>query len=266
MKNGIKFRRRLVIAVMVTLFGCGGFGAYNLRVDEIRVTGLRTLDPRKVIETSGLKGGERLLLIRLSSVTRRVERMPAVASVTAERSFPQTVVIRVRERAPLARLGDPSNLSVDLEGRIFASPFSSVLPLVEGWKGRLRPGGSVDRVSAGVLGAFAEFPQELRRATARITVGPPLTLALTDGTEIRFGYHVDLVRKAVTAQTVLAAEGGRELAYVDVRSLGVPVSRRRDPPTPVPTTRPPQQTARPTTPPAAPTPSPAPAASPAPTP
>ena len=259
MKKGVAFRRRLVIAVMVTLVACGSYGAYTLRVDEIRVTGLRTLDAKRVIDTSGLKGGERLLLIRLSSVTRRVARIPAVSSVTAERSFPQTVVIRVRERAPLARLGDPSNLSVDREGRIFASPFSSVLPLVEGWRGTAKPGASLDRSSVAVLAAFAEFPRDLRTRAARIVIGPPLTLLLNDGTEIRFGYHNDLVRKAAIAHAVLAAEGGQEIAYVDVRSLGVPVSRRRDPPTPVPTPRP---TARP----AAPAPTPTPQATPGPTP
>jgi len=262
MTKGIALRRRLVIAVMVTLLACGGYGAYTFRVDEIRVTGLRTLDARRVINTSGLKGGERLLLIRLSLVARRVARIPAVSSVTAERSFPQTVVIRVRERAPVARLGDPSNLSVDLEGRIFASPFSSLLPLVEGWRGTVNPGAALDQKSVSVLAAFAEFPQDIRRRAARIIVGPPMTLVLNDGTEIRFGYHSDLERKAAIAHAVLAAEGGREIAYVDVRSLGVPVSRRRDPPTPAPTpqptTAPPAPAAPPTTKPApAPTPSPA---------
>lgn len=261
MKKGVAFRRRLVIAVMTTLLACGSYGAYTLRVDEIRVTGLRTLDAKRVIDTSGLKGGERMLLVRLSSITRRVARIPAVWTVTAERSFPQTVVIRVRERTPLARLGDPNDLSVDLEGRIFASPFTSVLPLVEGWRGNATPGASVDRTAVGVLDAFAEFPPELSRRAARIVIGPPMTLILDDGTEIRFGYHNDLERKAAIAHAVLAAEGGQEIAYVDVRSLGVPVSRRRDPPTPAPT---PRRTAAPAAPVATPTPQPTPIPTPTP--
>lgn len=256
----LSLRRRFVIAMLITVFAIGGYGAYNLRVAEIRVTGLKTLDPRRVIETSGLDGGERLLWIRLSAVARRVERIPAVERVTAERSFPETVVLRVRERTPLARLGDPSDLSVDRAGRIFASPFSDVLPSLEGWRGAPRPGRSVDRRSVAVLEAFADFPQVLRRRITRVVVGPPLTMVLDDGTEIRFGYHIDLVHKAAVAQAVLAAEAGEELAYIDVRSPEVPVSRERDPPTPVPTPVPSR------TPVAASSPTPAPAPSPATTP
>lgn len=238
MESRVLFKRRLVVATLTLLIAGVAYAVYALRVEQIRVTGLRTLDPRQIIEASGLRGGERILWIRLSAVARRIERLAAVDSVTAERSFPHTIVLRVRERVAVARLDRRDGVGVDAEGRLFPSTNGS-LPVLEGWRGSGRPGELVDAASAEVLRAYAAFPEMLRRAAGRIVIGPPLTIVLKDGTEIRFGFHDDLERKAQVAAAVLAAEAGRELAYIDVRAPGVPVSRKREPPTPVPTTPPP---------------------------
>jgi len=229
------FRRRLVVALVITLVAGVAYAVYSLRIEQIRVTGLRTLDPKQVIEQSGLRGGERILWVRLSAVVRRLEEIPAVASATAERSFPQTVVIHVRERTPIARLDAPAQLAVDGRGRLFSSSAAAKLPVVEGIRGTVRAGATVERDARVVLGAFSVFPESLRTRTARIAVGPPVVLLLTDGTEVRFGSLADLDRKARVAEAILRAEVGQELAYVDVRSPSVPVSRKREPPTPAPT-------------------------------
>lgn len=253
MESRVLLKRRLVVATLFVLIAGVAYAVYTLRVEQIRVTGVRTLDPRQVIEASGLTGGERILWIRLSSVARRIERLAAVDSVTAERLFPQTIVLRVRERVALARLDVRPALGVDAEGRVFPSTDGS-LPIVEGWRGPGRSGGLVDPASVRVLRAYAAFPERVRRAADRIVIGPPLSIVLNDGTEIRFGVHADLERKAQVADAVLAAEAGRELAYIDVRSPSVPVSRKREPPTPAPTTPPPApaQPAQPATPSASP--------------
>lgn len=243
MSKSVIFRRRLAVALITTLVAGVSYAIYALKVNEIRVTGLRTLDPKQVIEASGLHGGERILWIRLSAVAGRVEKIPSVDSVTAERSFPQTVVLRVQERDPLVRLqSGTGGLSADADGRMFISPEAGLLPVLEGWRAPPRPGASLDRSARSVLEAFTGFPDALRERTGVIVLGPPLTLRLKDGGEVRFGMHTDLVAKARAADAVLAAEHGRELEYVDVRAPSVPVSRERAPPTPVPTARP---TARP---------------------
>lgn len=234
----VMLRRRLVVVLVAMLVGGVAYAVYALEIGEIRVTGLRTLDPKHVIDRSGLRGGERLLLVRLSAVARRIEQIPAVASARAERSFPQTVVIHVSERMPVARLPGPDLLVVDADGKVFSSPDATMLPLAEGIAAEAREGARIDEDSRTVVAAFAAFPEPLRVRTARLGIGPPLTLGLNDGTEIRFGDHSDLGRKAKVATAILDAERGNELAYVDVRSPSVPVSRRRDPPTPAPTPAP----------------------------
>ncbi len=230
----MRLRAVLVLAPLL-LVGVVVAAVYSLRIDQIRVTGLRNLSPRTVIEASGLKPGDRILWIRLSSAARKIESIPAVAEAVTERSLPQTVVINVRERVALAALDRARELAVDVEGRMFARNPTVEVPTIEGWRGRTRAGSSVDRVSKFVLEAFNTFPAALRTNTAVIVVGPPLVLRLRDGTEVRFGRLSDLDEKAAAAVAVLEAERGTSLEYVDVRSPSVPVVRSRPPPTPVPT-------------------------------
>lgn len=255
----VTFRRRVVLALIVSVVAVVGYAVYTLKVDEIRVTGLRTLDAAAVVKAAELRGGERILWIRLSSIERRVESIPAVASATADRSFPGAIVIRVTERSPVARLAGTRPLAVDEHGRMFASPLAGVVPELEGWRGSADPGASVDDATTRVVGAFVRFPPVLREQTVRITIGPPLVLVLRSGTQVRFGTHDDLAHKAAVAVAVLAAEHGRELDYVDVRAPNVPAAKEKDPPTPAPT---PVRTAAPAATTPRPAPSPPPTASP----
>jgi cell division protein FtsQ len=232
----MRLRAVLVIAPLL-LVGAVAAAAYTLRIDQIRVTGLRNLSPRTVIEASGLEPGDRILWIRLSRAARNVESIPAVAEAVTERSLPQTVVINIRERVELAALDRARDLAVDVEGRMFARNPAVEVPSIEGWRGRTRAGSSVDSVSKFVLEAFNAFPPALRSNTGVIVVGPPLVLRLRDGTEVRFGRLTDLEEKAAAAVAVLEAERGTPLEYIDVRSPSVPVVRTRPPSTPVPTPR-----------------------------
>jgi cell division protein FtsQ len=230
----VRLRAVLVLAPLL-LIGAVVAAVYTLRIDQVRVTGLRSLSPRAVIEASGLEPGDRILWIRLSRAARKVEAIPSVADAVAERSLPQTVVINVRERVPLVRLDKAPELFVDVEGRVFSGTNADPVPTLAGWRGRTRSGTSVDRVSRFVLEAFAKFPAPLRSKTQTIVVGPPLVLRLDDGAEIRFGRLEDLEQKAAAAEAVLAAEGGQKLEYVDVRSPTVPVVKNRAPVTASPT-------------------------------
>ncbi len=227
-------RRTLALTVIV-LVGSLGAAVYLLRVEQVRVTGVATLSARSVVQASGLRPGDRILIERLTAAERRIERIPAVADAVAERSLPSTVVIHVRERVPLARLDRARDLVVDMEGYVFAAGDRPVQPVLYGWKGRARPGARLDRSSRAVLDAYERFPPRLRDWGRRLRVGGDFTLTLQGGTQVRFGLLRDLDAKARVAEAILRAERGQRLAYIDVRSPTVPVSRRRDAPTPSPT-------------------------------
>lgn len=219
----------LVLVTGVTI------AVYVLRIEEVRVTGLRSIPSRDVVRASGLKPGDRILWVRLSAAERRIERIPAVADAVAERELPSAVVIHVRERVPLARLDGVRELAVDSTGVIFHARGEPVAAVLYGWKGARREGTSVDARSQRVLAAFPEFPIELRERARKLTLNGSFVLTLSGGVEVRFGSLNHLQAKADAARAVLEAEGGQALEYVDVRSPSVPVSKRRATPSPTPT-------------------------------
>jgi cell division protein FtsQ len=226
-------RRGLLVVFALLIVAVAG-AVYLLRIEEIRVVGAQSLAARAIVDASALEPGQRLLWERLSAAERRIEKIPAVADAVAERSFPATVVIRVRERLPIARLDGAPHLVVDAEGFVFAGGARAVKPVLHGWKARARPGVTVDEASRRVLEAYPNFPPLLRVWGRRITVGDVLTVTLLGGTEIRFGLLRDLEAKARVAEAIMHTERGHPLAYVDVRSPTVPVSKRRGPPSPSP--------------------------------
>ena len=226
--------KRSLLLMVVLLVGAVAAAVYLLRVEEVRVVGVRSLSARSIVERSGLQPGDRILWERVTAAERRIAQIPAVADVTAERSLPSTIVIRITEREPIARLDGAPHLIVDGEGVIFDAGARDVRPALYGWKGRPRAGSRVDPASRRVLAAYETFPPLVRDYGRRIRVGNTFTLTLSGGTEIRFGSLRDLAAKAEVAESILRAERGHKLAYVDVRSPAVPVSRRKDEPTPSP--------------------------------
>lgn len=227
--SGRKARWALRI-VALALAATGGWASAGWTVGEIRVSGAASVPPDEIVHASGLEGGERLLLTRLSAAAERVEALPRVRSASVGRGLPNAVVIEVVERRPVARLDAAPELAVDADGVVFAVGAQTPVPVVEGWDGEAVSGGSVDNGTRSMLAAFAGFPDGLRDRVGRISAGDRMTLHLHDGTQVRFGRPVDLSVKAVAAAAVLNAAGGgeRALAYVDVRVPTAPVVRERD--------------------------------------
>lgn len=224
---------RRFILMLVLLVGGVATAVWYLRVAEVKVVGVSSLSTRAIVEASGLEPGDRILWERMSVAERRIERIPAVADAVAERSLPSTVVLRIREREPIALLDGASQLVVDADGVIFPIGEADVPAVLTGWKGRARAGERVDPASRTVLEAMSDFPSVLRDGGRRLVIADgTFTLVISDTTEIRFGVLRDLGAKAEVAMAVLRAEEGNPLAYVDVRSPTVPVSRPRGVPTP----------------------------------
>jgi cell division protein FtsQ len=218
----------LVLVTAVTV------AVYALRIEEVRVSGLRSLPSRDVVSASGLRPGDRILWVRLSAAERRIERIPAVADAIAERALPDAVVIHVRERVPLARLDGIRELAVDSSGVIFHGRDEPVPVVLYGWTGAKRQGTRVDERSRRVLEALPRFPAVIRERARKLKLKGSFVLTLAGGTEIRFGSLNHLEAKADAAQAVLDAERGHRLEYIDVRSPSVPVSKRHEPPSPTP--------------------------------
>lgn len=229
--------RWLVVAVFAVASSVA-VAVYTLRITAVEVVGAGALSPNDVLVASGLRGGERILWLRMGAVAARIEAFPGVAAVEVQRELPGTVVIRVTERSAAVLLDGTRGLAADASGIVFARRTSSGIPVLGGWRTSARPGAVLDPASRAVVASLHSFPQDFLHRVRRITLFGSVVMVLDDGTEIRFGQPSELPAKARAADAVLAVAAGRKLAYVDVRAPSAPASRDRNQPSPSPSSGP----------------------------
>lgn len=204
-------RRRWGIAAVV-LLGAAALGAgawlggrwvwercflhndyFGIRHVEISTDG--TLDPALVREYAGVREGMNLFEVHPDAVRSNLLAVPVVASVSAGRRFPDTVVIDIAERAPVARLGTRASgtpLAADATGHVLGpSSVRADLPIVSGLRDKaLRPGDVIgDPLMATALRileicARPDLRREMRVAQVDISSDTWITLALADGGQI----------------------------------------------------------------------------------
>ena len=120
---------------------------FAIRTIEIK-TG-RRLTPEHVREYAQVAEGMNLFSVDIHRIRRDLLTVPVVASVEVRRRVPDTLVIHVTERIPVARLNEGTSgcpLAVDREGFLLGpSLVTANLPLISGLRLRgLRPGERVE--------------------------------------------------------------------------------------------------------------------------
>ncbi len=166
-------------------------------VSTVRVDGASTLPAEQVREAAGIAAGTPLLQVDVDAAEARVAALPQVASVEVSRGWPQSVVITVVERVPVAVVGEPGRRSlVDAEGVLFDSvsgdPPAGVVQLVVDDPG---PG---DPATMAALTAIGALPRGLLEQVAGVAAPSPddISMALTDGTVVEWGSAEDSSAKA----------------------------------------------------------------------
>ncbi|TFV57773.1 UNVERIFIED_ORG: FtsQ-type POTRA domain-containing protein [Bacillus sp. AZ43] len=159
-----------------------------LAVRAVEVDGLVTLPADQVQEAAGIDPGTPLLRVDVAAAEARVARLPQIADVVVTRDWPDSVVITVVERVPVAVVGEPGERSlVDAEGVLFdmvtGSPPDGVVPLEVASPG---PGDRATRAGIAAVGALPVAVRE-RVASAAATSPDDITLTLDDGTEVLWG-------------------------------------------------------------------------------
>ena len=91
-------------------------------VSSIEVHGEKRLTDREIIDLSGIKEGDNIFAVDLKSVSEKLSRQPWIRFAEVDRRLPDSLIIRVEERQPvaLARIGDRLFL-VDSDGTCFKS-------------------------------------------------------------------------------------------------------------------------------------------------
>ncbi|SOE02774.1 cell division protein FtsQ/DivIB [Blastococcus haudaquaticus] len=159
-----------------------------LAVRAVQVDGLRTLPADQVQEAAGIASGTPLLRVDVDAAEARVARLPQVADVEVTRDWPDSVVITVVERVPVAVVGEAGWRSlIDADGVLFdmvtGAPPEGVVPLDVA-----APGPDDPATLAGVA-AVGSLPAAVRaQVSGAAATGPDdISLTLTDGTVVRWG-------------------------------------------------------------------------------
>ncbi len=169
------------------------------RVREIRVEcSGDVISSRHVMDYARLGDLRSLFATNIADVRAQLlAKVPRLQSVTLERRLPGDLVVRVRERLPVANMQAQQNiLTLDREGMVLgpARP-SRVLPLITGhFAPGIRPGVRLSaapiRNALAVLDVCQTTPVGRQVRVAAIDVGDPeaLDVRLADGERIRLAW------------------------------------------------------------------------------
>jgi cell division protein FtsQ len=200
------------------------------------VTGTHLVTPAKVIAAADVPLGTPLMRVDAGAVTRRVEAIRQVASVTVTEDWPDHLAITVTERVPAVavRLAGGGYDLMDPTGTIvrWARTRPAMLPLLTtSLTGSALLGDPGVAAAADVL---AELDPSLARSVASVSVAQVLsgagesvvtaqqvTLALRDGKTVVWGDPSDAAQKN-RELTILLRDPVR---YVDVSAPGAVVTR-----------------------------------------
>jgi cell division protein FtsQ len=199
-------------------------------VRQVRVDGAAYTEAELLDEVVASLDGEPIMVVDLAAAEERLETSPWVRDARVTRRFPDTVVIEIAERTPLAFFqGEDQRFRViDDEGRVLAVldgqpidyvPVAGAGPDVEAGASA----GGTYRAAAQLVEAL---PDELRPQVANlgVTEAGELTMTLVSGAEVRLGRPDDLQAKLVALVVVLRRQGAEELTVIDLSS-GEPTVR-----------------------------------------
>lgn len=102
----------LLITAAVTLY-------FLLIIDEIRVVGNETLEKADVLTASKINIGDHMLFIDTAEAQQNLMSNSSIRKATVKRSYPDTLVITIEERKPVAAIvGSGSYAVIDIEGYV----------------------------------------------------------------------------------------------------------------------------------------------------
>lgn len=230
-----------VVLLMVALAGTGwaaieGFSIvgdrlflqndrYTIRRIDLTTDG--TLPISHLREYAGVSEGQNLFSVDIRQIAHNIERTPRVRSAEVQRILPDTLVIRVRERVPIARVaegafGIPS--AVDREGYLLGPSIGRGLPVISGLSETgLSPGSKITDEKTLDAIRVLDICEQSKLGTLlgiqAINVRHPdrLDLALATGARVDLGRDRLEWRLEKLADLILThRELGMELEYADL--------------------------------------------------
>ena len=230
-RRGVRSRLRwraaffaLALAAIVAGAAWALLGSRLLAVRSVVVTGTRLVPQSEVLAVAGIKLGTPLIRVNTAQVADRVETIQQVQSAQVTRSWPDRVVIAVRERTPALAVPAPGGGFdlVDPDGVIVRwaarRPPGLPLYLTAAAVSSLRGDPDV-AAAAAVLG---ELPARLRASVISVTAPSPdqVTLQLDHGVTVLWG-GTDRAREKAEELGLLMPT---HASYYDVSAPGTAVT------------------------------------------
>jgi cell division protein FtsQ len=153
----------------------------------VQVRGTHVLSAGTVRRTADVAAGTPLLRLDTAAITRRVERLPDVASAQVSTSFPTTVVITVVERRPVGYLRSGGHdVLVDRTGAAYRA---STTPPAGAPRFVVAGGAAARPTRRAVATVAAALPATLRAQVRSVQALDPssVTLVLRDDRIVRWG-------------------------------------------------------------------------------
>ncbi len=196
------------------------FGSRLLVVRSVTVTGIHLVPRSEVLAVAGVEPGTPLIRVNTAEVAARIDTIRQVRSALVRRSWPDRVVIVVRERTAALALRAPGGGYdlVDSGGVVvqWVASRPTDLPLYPTAAPVSSLRGDPDlAATAAVLG---ELPPWLRRSVASVTASEPdqVTLRLADGITVLWGGTDRAAAKAAELTVLMPAH----MHYYDVSAQG----------------------------------------------
>jgi cell division protein FtsQ len=199
-------------------------GSRLLAVRSVVVTGTHLVPLSEVLAVAGVRPGTPLIRVNTAQVAARVETIRQVQSAQVTRSWPDRVVIAVRERTPALAVTAPGGGFdlIDPDGVLvqWTARRPSVLPLYLSTAPVSSLRGDPDVGAAAAV--LAELPAQLRASVASVTVPSPdqVTLRLAGGVTVLWGGTDDAQAKAQELGVLMSAHA----SYYDVSAQGTAVT------------------------------------------
>jgi cell division protein FtsQ len=200
-------------------------GSRLLVVRSVVVTGTHLVPAAEVIAAAGVQPGTPLIRVNTGQVAARVESIRQVRTAVVTKSWPDRLVIAVRERTPAVAVAAPGGGFdlVDPAGVVVRSsatrpaglPLYLGVPSVAGLRG--------DPSLGAAATVLSELPAWLRGMVYSVTAPSPdqVTLLLTGRVMVLWGG----TDRAATKATELAILMKTHAHYYDVSAQGTAVTR-----------------------------------------
>ena len=220
----------LYVAVMGILLSLGFalfFRSDAFAVQHVRAQGLEVVPENEILKLANGIQGQNLLLFDQEGLRHKVLLHPLVQSVQFQRKLPQTLVIQVTERTPLALVVVPRGiLEVDAEGvflRRLESWPKTDHPVITGvtLTDTIGPGQNIGTPSlTAALRLLGQAPPELLDLIGELNVNDTqqMILFLNSGVEVRLGQSNDWKDK-LNALLQLLNDDGYKLIQQGVRYI-----------------------------------------------